>query len=250
MTSEKMRLDRFLSEMTSFSRNEIKSMIRKGRVKVGGRIVQKPETRIDTADDEIALDNEIISWEPFVYYMMNKPAGVVTATQDRREKTVLDLISDAKRKDLFPVGRLDKDTEGLLLLTNDGPLAHFLLSPARHVAKTYLAEVERPVTDNDIRQFEEGLRIDDDWTAQPAELAMTDDPDKYVCTVTIYEGRYHQVKRMFEAVGNKVLYLKRLSMGPLELDPGLRTGTWRPLTKQETEALAELMPASEREKRK
>ncbi len=242
-----MRLDRFLSEMTSFSRSEIKQIVRKGRVRINGQIVKKADIRIDTSSDRVSLDGKEVLWTPFAYYMLNKPAGVVTATHDDHDQTVLDLMKGVQGKDLFPVGRLDKDTEGLLLITNDGKLAHYMLSPSRHVPKIYLARIDQPVTEEDIKMFEEGLRIDDEWTTKPAKLSVIQSGPDVLCEVTICEGRFHQVKRMFEAVGKKVLYLKRTSMGPLVLDEQLKAGHYRPLTEEEKAALTLLIPAEERE---
>ena len=169
--------------------------------------------------------------------MLNKPGGVITATNDKRQQTVLDLIVDKERKDLFPVGRLDKDTEGLLLITNDGELAHRLLSPKKHVAKTYYATVEGKVTEEDTALFKAGLPIDETWTALPAELKILRSDTISEVEITIYEGKFHQIKRMFEAVDKKVLTLKRLSMGTLKLDIQLAPGGYRPLTEQEIREL-------------
>ena len=171
--------------------------------------------------------------------MLHKPAGCVCATEDRKEKTVLSLVPEEYRKDLFPVGRLDKDTEGLLLLTNDGDLAHRLLAPKKHVDKTYYAKIEGQVTEQDVEAFREGIDIGDDKLTMPAVLEILHSSDISEIQVTIQEGRFHQIKRMFEAVGKKVLYLKRLTMGPLHLDPLLGPGEIRPLTEEEVKALCE-----------
>lgn len=242
-----IRLDRFLSEMTSYSRKDLKMMIRQGRVRVGDQTALQPELKVDLQIDTVFLDGEPVIYEDLVYYMLNKPQGLVTATRDKREKTVLDLFSDEGKKDLFPVGRLDKDTEGLLLITNDGALAHFMLSPARHVAKVYHAVVKNPVSDEDILAFEKGLQVDEEWQALPAKLRLLSAEDHPICEVTIVEGKFHQVKRMFEAVGNEVLALKRVSMGPLDLDESLAPGAYRRLTDRELEDLFRLKPSKGKE---
>lgn len=243
-----IRLDKFLSEMGVGTRSEVKVYIKKGLVKVNDQPVKSGDLKIDAEADIVTYKNETVGFSAVAYYMLNKPAGVVSATQDSKEKTVIDLITDKKRKDLFPVGRLDKDTEGLLLLTNDGDLAHRLLSPKKHVAKVYYAKIAGIVTEDDVDAFEKGLVIDSEFTALPAHLKIVSvNPDesyeigktpfKYQGTseieVEIFEGKYHQVKRMFEAVGKKVIYLKRLSMGNLKLDETLKPGQYRLLTDEE-----------------
>ena len=236
----KLRLDKYLCDMTSDSRSEIKANIKKGYVSVNGETAKKPELKIDTETDTVTYIDEIISYEKYVYYMFHKPSGCVSATTDGKDKTVIDYFSEAKGKDLFPVGRLDKDTEGLLIVTNDGELAHNLLSPKKHVKKTYYAEIEGVLPENAVQLFEQGLDIGDEKKTLPAKLEYVEENDKQEVLsvkVTITEGRYHQVKRMFEAVGCKVVYLKRLSMGNLILDEKLEKGEWRCLTCGETEAL-------------
>lgn len=180
-----------------------------------------------------------VDFVAYEYIMLNKPAGVVSATEDKRDRTVLDLVKDARRKDLFPVGRLDKDTEGLLLLTNDGKLAHRLLSPKHHVAKVYYARVQGVMTEADVQRFKEGFAVDDELTALPAELEILSVCEGDTCEIRlkIFEGKFHQVKRMVQAAGKEVLYLKRLSMGPLVLDAALAPGEYRSLTEKEQEAL-------------
>lgn len=223
--------------MSVGTRSEVKNMIKKGRVTVNDEVILRPEYKVDTEQDRIQCDGRNIAYQSLVYYMLNKPGGVITATNDRRQQTVLDLMTDKERKDLFPVGRLDKDTEGLLLITNDGELAHQLLSPKKHVAKTYYATVEGRVTQEDAALFEAGLKIDETWTALPAELNILRSDAVSEVEVTIYEGKFHQIKRMFEAVDKKVLTLKRLSMGTLVLDESLAPGAYRPLTEQEIREL-------------
>ena len=227
-----LRLDKFLADMGIGTRSEIKSWIRKGRVKVNNIVVKKPETKV-TLDDDIYFDERKVSYQKLVYYMLHKPAGVISATRDNFSQTVLDLITDKKRKDLFPVGRLDKDTEGLLLITNDGELAHQLLSPKKHVDKVYYAEVKGVVTEEDQKAFQEGVMIEDNYRTLPAQLTILKSDSISEIKLTIQEGKFHQVKRMFLAVGKEVIYLKRLSMGPLKLDEQLQPGEYRELTENE-----------------
>lgn len=229
-----IRLDKFLCEAGAGSRSEVKLLIKKGRVTINGTVAKAPETKVDEKNDQVALDAQPLSYEKFVYYMLHKPAGVVTATRDNHEKTVMELLKDAPGKDLFPAGRLDKDTEGLLLITNDGALSHRLLSPAKHVDKTYLVRTKAPVTDEMRRRLEEGVDIGDEKPTLPAKTELTEDGE---LLLTVTEGRFHQVKRMLSAVGNEVVYLKRLSMGPLVLDGALSKGEYRVLTQEEKAAL-------------
>lgn len=233
------RLDKYLADMSVGTRSEVKNMIKKGLVTVNGEVIRRPEYKVDIEKDRLQCGGRDVVYQTHVYYMMNKPAGVITATNDKRQKTVLDLITDKERKDLFPVGRLDKDTEGLLLITNDGDLAHQLLSPKKHVAKRYRAVVDGCVTEEDVRLFAEGLKMDEEWTALPAKLTILSAGPESETEVVIYEGKFHQIKRMFEAVGKKVTALKRLSMGTLELDEMLLPGEYRPLTEEELKALKE-----------
>lgn len=236
-----MRLDRFLSEMGVGSRADVKKQIRWGKVMVDDRCIRKPEYKIDETTAKVTYKGSPVSYQKFSYYMLHKPAGVVSATTDKKEKTVLDLIEGTKRKDLFPVGRLDKDTEGLLLLTNDGELAHRLLSPKKHVDKIYYAKIAGKVTDEDVKIFEEGMEIGEGEMAKPSCLQILCAGEESEIKLTIQEGKFHQVKRMFHAVGKEVTYLKRLSMGPLTLDETLEKGTYRPLTEKEIEALCSVM---------
>lgn len=229
-----IRLDKFLCEAGAGSRSEVKLLIKKGRVTINGAVAKAPETKVDEKNDQVTLDAQPLSYEKFVYYMLHKPAGVVTATRDNHEKTVMELLKDAPGKDLFPAGRLDKDTEGLLLITNDGALSHRLLSPAKHVDKTYLVRTKAPVTDEMRRRLEEGVDIGDEKPTLPAKTELTEDGG---LLLTVTEGRFHQVKRMLSAVGNEVVYLKRLSMGPLVLDGALSKGEYRALTPEEKAAL-------------
>ena len=232
----KIRLDKFLADMGLGTRSEVKKEIHKGQVRVNGIPERSPEYKLDIQKDLVEVNGRQISYAQQEYYMLNKPAEVVSATEDKKDMTVLDLIQEKQRKDLFPVGRLDKDTEGLLLITNDGLLAHQLLSPKKHVKKTYFVRVENPVSPEDIKILEEGVDIGEEKRTLPAEISCLS-PEKNSLCLTIKEGKFHQIKRMFQAVDNKVLYLKRLSMGSLTLDETLAPGEYRPLTKEEIERL-------------
>lgn len=228
-----LRLDKYLADMGVGTRTEVKQHIRKGQVLVNDEIIKKPEYKVSTEEDEVICCGQPVGYTEYEYIMLNKPQGVLSATEDRRDKTVLDLITDCNRKDLFPVGRLDKDTEGLLLLTNDGKLAHDLLSPKKHVPKTYFAIVDGIVTKEDVTLFAEGFQVDDEFFAKPAELKILEAKDKSEVHLTITEGKFHQVKRMFQAVNKPVLFLKRIQMGGLPLDPALGLGEYRNLTEEE-----------------
>lgn len=234
-----MRLDKYLANMGVGSRSEVKNYIRWHKVLVNGKPPKGPEQKIDVEKDVVVFAGKEIGYQKNYYIMLNKPAGVVTATEDKKDRTVLDLIDSPIKKQLFPVGRLDKDTEGLLILTNDGHLSHNLLSPKKHVSKVYYAKVEGRVTKEDIKKFREGLEIDKDFTALPAELTVLKEDEISQVEIKIYEGKFHQIKRMFEAVGKKVLYLKRLSMGGLSLDNTLAAGEYRELTEEEILKLQE-----------
>ena len=232
-----IRLDKYLADMSIGTRTEVKKLIRQGKVAVDGLIVKNPDIKVDIDTQNVTCNGIAVTYETYEYYMLNKPAGVISATSDKTEKTVLDLIDSKKRKDLFPVGRLDKDTEGLLLITNDGELAHRLLSPKKHVDKLYYARVEGVVGMEDIDVFAKGLDIGEGEYTKPAKLIVLKSDVISEIELTIQEGKFHQVKRMFEAVGKKVIYLKRLEMGTLKLDEGLALGEYRPLTQKELEDL-------------
>ncbi len=233
-----MRLDKYLCETGFGTRSQVKDLLKKGQVMVNGEVVKKPELKINETTDQILCQGKKASYQKNIYLMLHKPAGVVSATEDNREKTVLDLVRPEDRKNsLFPVGRLDKDTEGLLLLTDDGELAHRLLSPKKHVDKTYFAKIDGQVTEEHVKQFREGLDIGDEKKTLPAVLTILLSGPVSEIEVTIHEGRFHQIKRMFEAVGCKVTYLKRLSMGSLVLDETLPPEEYRPLTEAELEGL-------------
>lgn len=236
-----MRLDRFLSETGVGTRSTVAQYIRKCRVAVNGEIIKNPAYKLDETSDKVTFDGRLLEYEEFLYYMLNKPQGFVTATKDNACETVMDLFPEEKRTGLFPVGRLDKDTEGLLIITNDGELAHRLLSPSRHVDKVYYVRLDGPVCNDDIRRFEEGMELGD-FTTLPARLEAAGDADDIDGTasqayVTIREGKFHQIKRMFEAVGKQVVYLKRVAMGGVELDKNLEPGEYRRLTDEELHLL-------------
>ena len=235
-----MRLDKYLVACAVGSRTEVKNFLKAGRVMVNGKKEKSAKLQINEETDEICFDGQKLEYEEFVYYMMNKPQGVISATEDSKHKTVLDLLDDlARSKEVFPVGRLDIDTHGLLLLTNDGQLAHALLSPKRHVDKTYLARINGVMTDADVETFAQGVPLKD-FTCQPAilELVSIDrEKNQSLVRVTIAEGKFHQVKRMVAYCGKEVVDLQRLTMGTLTLDEGLKRGEWRRLTKEELEGL-------------
>lgn len=225
-----MRLDKFLCDNNIGTRSQVKEYIKKGQVTVNGQTAKKPETKVNEETDIVTFQGKKIDYQKYVYYMLNKPEGVVSATNDNTAPTVVSLLAVPEQKELFPVGRLDKDNTGLLLLTNDGVLAHDLLSPKKHVDKTYLVMPERPLSAEDIHCLESGLDIGDDKPTAPAKACLTENGN---LLLTIHEGRFHQVKRMLQAIGNQVLTLERVSFGPLSLDPGLSKGEYRALTKEE-----------------
>lgn len=224
-----MRLDKYLCELNIGTRSEVKDIIKHKRVMVNDIIVNDPGMHVND-NDEVKLDGNILMYEEFRYYMLNKPAGVISATEDPMDKTVIDLLEGENTKGLFPVGRLDKDTEGLLLITNDGDLAHRMLSPKKHVDKCYLVRLAEPIDKEDIADLKEGVDIGDDELTMPAKVEAISPKSLYL---TITEGRYHQVKRMMNAVGNEVTYLKRVSFGPLMLDNDLPLGSFRRLDDDE-----------------
>ena len=240
---KKMRLDKILANSGMGSRKEVKAMIKSGQVSVSDKIIKDSGYLVDVDEESLQVNGKSLEYREYHYLMMNKPAGVISATWDRDSRTVLDLLSEPYNKfDLFPVGRLDKDTEGLLLLTNHGQLAHRLLSPKKQVPKTYYAEVSGVVGQNDIQVFLQGIPLETGFTTLPAELTILEAGEISKILVTIYEGKFHQVKRMFEAIGKSVNYLKRISMGNLKLDENLPLGEYRDLTPTELEALNEYLP--------
>lgn len=232
------RLDKILSNMGYGTRKEVKAFVKSGDVKVNGQRPKDSSLHVDTDKDVIEVWGERLQYREFIYIIMNKPQGVISATEDNYDETVVDLLYEEHR--IFspaPVGRLDKDTEGLLLLTNDGELNHMLLSPKRHVPKRYYAKIQGIVTQRDIDKFKKGVTLDDGYKTLPAELFILSSDDISEIEVILYEGKYHQVKRMFEAVDKKVIYLKRIEMGPLKLDESLELGEYRELTDEELDIL-------------
>ncbi|MGT2926912.1 pseudouridine synthase [Streptococcus cuniculipharyngis] len=235
-----MRLDKFLADCGVGSRKDIKTLLKSKLVTVNGQIETSAKCQIDEKKDQISLDGQILNHETFVYYLLNKPPGLISATEDTYHPTVLDLLDhEARHKKVFPVGRLDIDTHGLLLLTNNGKLAHAMLSPKKHVNKVYQAKIDGIMTPADSLAFAQGIALKD-FTCQPAQLSIlaTDDQEnRSVVQITIKEGKFHQVKRMVQACGKQVIDLQRLSMGPLQLDPNLALGQYRRLTPQELASL-------------
>lgn len=235
----KLRIDKMLSNVGLGSRKQIKQDAKKGSIKVNGEVEKDSSRIIDTDKDTVKYNGEVVKYVQYIYLMMNKPQGVVSATEDNYDKTVIDLLKEEdKFFQPFPVGRLDKDTEGLLLLTNNGDLAHNLLSPKKHVDKTYYVEAAEEVTEEDIYAFNEGILLENEnYKTLPAKLEIIESGYPSKCYVTIKEGKFHQVKRMFVARNNEVTYLKRISMGPLKLDDNLKLGEYRHLTEDEVNLL-------------
>ncbi len=232
MANNFQRIDKIISNSLPYSRSQVRDLIKKKKVIVNDIVIKSADIKCDVLNDNIIVDGKALQYSEFVYYMLNKPAGVVSATNDNTCKTVLELINEPNVKDLFPVGRLDKDTEGLLLITNDGGLSHSLLSPKKHVDKTYYVETDDVITKDMIDILESGVDIGDEKLTLPAKVDF-DKENPSVALLTITEGRFHQVKRMFKAVGLNVTYLKRMSMGGLKLDEKLEKGSYRELTENE-----------------
>ncbi|EDP67266.1 hypothetical protein CAT7_05483 [Carnobacterium sp. AT7] len=236
-----MRLDKLLANMGFGTRKTVKNVLKAKEVTVNGLVEKDGKTHVNPETDKIEVSGEVIQYQEFMYFMLHKPQGVVSATTDHVHKTVIDLLQPQDQvMDPFPVGRLDKDTEGLLILTNDGTLAHNLLSPKKHVDKCYEAIIEGVVDEQDVQAFENGITLDDGFNCQSAKLEILSvdfEKESSVIQVTIHEGKFHQVKRMFEAVDKSVIYLKRLSMGSLQLDETLELGEYRQLTKEELASL-------------
>ena len=232
-----MRLDKFMTEMEIGSRSQVKTYIKKGLVQVNGNVCKDTDYKLNENVDKVCYLGEELKYQKYQYFMLNKPQGVVTATKDMVDKTVMDLLTDVRKKDLSPVGRLDKDTEGLLLITNDGALAHTLLSPKKHVDKVYRVQLKAPISNEDILALEFGVDIGDEEITRPAKVQKLQEQE---ILLTIHEGRFHQVKRMLQAVGNEVVFLKREAFGNLKLDTNLKVGEFRELTKEEIEQLGGL----------
>lgn len=229
------RIDKILSDNLNISRKEVKKLLSSGVVKVNNVVCADSFCKYDTEIDEISVEGKRIECRDHIYIMMNKPAGVVSVTEDGRDKTVIDIVpDDLKKKGLFPAGRLDKDTVGFVLITDDGKFAHDILSPKHHVKKTYIAGIEKNLTDEDILKFKQGIVLSGDGECLPAEVKMIGECE---AMITICEGRYHQVKRMFAAIGNRVLSLKRTSIGGLQLDNSLESGECRLITAEEIDLI-------------
>ena len=227
------RLDKYLASRGSGTRKEVQKLIKSGAVTVDGSVCKTIDRKIDAEDTSVLVNGQPVG-EKFIYIMMNKPAGVVSATEDKRDKTVIDILpDDLKRRGLFPAGRLDKDTEGLLIITNDGDFAHRMLSPKKHVEKRYIAIVDGEINSETIKRFEQGIELSDGYNCMPAKLELTAKNDKNVGMVTICEGKFHQVKRMFAACGLNIVHLQRISIGNLYLDSNLPIGDCKSLTNLE-----------------
>jgi len=245
---ERQRLDKILSNMGLGTRKEIKQLVKEKRVTINGVIVKDSGQQVHTKNDRIEVDEVPVEYREYIYLMMNKPQGVISATEDNHDEVVIDLLEPEHAIfEPFPVGRLDKDTEGLLLLTNDGRLAHQLLSPKKHVPKTYYAMIHGVVTEADVNLFKQGVTLDDGYHTLPGKLKILKSGSESEIELTIYEGKFHQVKRMFEAVGKKVTFLKRLSMGPLLLDENLKPGEYRELAEEEQTQIKNVNVNSEKE---
>ena len=235
-----MRLDKYLVDCGVGSRTEVKQVLKQKKIQVNGKVETSAKVHIDPDKDQVSYLGESLFHEEFVYYLLNKPKGVISATEDDHHQTVLDLLDDtARRKEVFPVGRLDIDTHGLLLLTNNGKLAHAMLSPKKHVAKIYRAQVAGLMNQSDVEQFARGIELKD-FTCQPAKLKILEvdeEKETSLVEISLSEGKFHQVKRMVAACGKEVTDLQRLTMGPLQLDPELALGEWRRLTEEELKSL-------------
>lgn len=239
-----MRLDKFLSHTGYGSRKEVKLLLKKKSVLVNGTLAKKGDQILKLDEDKVTVNGETVHYQKFIYLMLNKPDGYLSATEDNHQETVIDLLdADSQRFSPFPVGRLDKDTEGLLLLTNDGDLAHFLLSPKKQVRKTYFAKIDGVMDADDVAAFSEGIILEDGYECLPAKLEILNTTaEASEVNITISEGKFHQVKRMVIARGKEVTFLKRLSMGSLKLDESLELGEYRPLTAKELNELKEFLP--------
>lgn len=228
------RLDKLIASQGKLSRSDVKKMVKSGRVTVDGTIVKSADIKVDADSSVIAVDGKALNYKQHIYIMLNKPQGVISASNDKTQKTVVDLVPPELYRDgLFPAGRLDGDTVGFVLITDDGDFAHRILSPKNHIMKTYHATLKAPLTDEDIEHFKKGIELADGTLCLEAEVRMLPDTEEPIAEVKICEGKYHQVKRMFAALGNKVVYLKRVKMGGLDLDESLEEGQCREITDDE-----------------
>ena len=234
-----MRLDKFLKECNVCSRSESKQVLKKGLIKVNDKVIKDASYKVDENKDVVRYDNNIIKYEEFVYIMLNKPAGVVSATEDTKDTTVVDLVSEYKHKEIFPFGRLDKDSVGLVILSNDGKLAHELLSPKKHVSKVYYLKIKGRLNESDIEAFKKGITLEDGYITKEGKLEIIKSDDISECYATISEGKFHQLKRMFISLDKEVVYLKRIKFKDIELDESLNEGEYRLLTQEEIDGLKE-----------
>ena len=232
-----MRLDKFLKECNVCSRSESKQILKKGLIKVNDKIIKDSSYKLDENKDVVTYNDKVIEYQEFVYIMLNKPAGVVSATTDSKDTTVIDLVSEYAHKELFPFGRLDKDSVGLLILSNDGKLAHELLSPKKHVNKVYYLKIKGRLDESDVKAFKEGITLEDGYVTKEGELEIIKSGEISECYATISEGKFHQLKRMFIALNKEVVFLKRIKFKDIVLDESLNEGEYRLLTNEEIESL-------------
>jgi 16S rRNA pseudouridine516 synthase len=232
-----MRLDKFLKECNVCSRSESKQVLKKGLIKINGNIVKDASYKLDENNDVVTYNDKVIEYQEFVYIMLNKPAGVISATEDSKDTTVIDLVSEYAHKEVFPFGRLDKDSVGLLILSNDGKLAHELLSPKKHVSKVYYLKIKGRLDDTDVEAFKNGITLEDGYVTKEGKLEIIKSDEISECLATISEGKFHQLKRMFIALDKEVVFLKRIKFKDIELDESLKEGEYRLLTKEEIDSL-------------
>ena len=232
-----MRLDKFLKECNVCSRSESKQVLKKGLIKINGNIVKDASYKLDENNDVVTYNDKVIEYQEFVYIMLNKPAGVISATEDSKDTTVIDLVSEYAHKEVFPFGRLDKDSVGLLILSNDGKLAHELLSPKKHVSKVYYLKIKGRLDESDVEAFKNGITLEDGYVTKEGKLEIIKSDEISECLATISEGKFHQLKRMFIALNKEVLFLKRIKFKDIELDESLKEGKYRLLTKEEIDSL-------------
>ena len=232
-----MRLDKFLKECNVCSRSESKQVLKKGLIKINGNIVKDASYKLDENNDVVTYNDKVIEYQEFVYIMLNKPAGVISATEDSKDTTVIDLVSEYAHKEVFPFGRLDKDSVGLLILSNDGKLAHELLSPKKHVSKVYYLKIKGRLDESDVEAFKNGITLEDGYVTKEGKLEIIKSDEISECLATISEGKFHQLKRMFIALNKEVVFLKRIKFKDIELDESLKEGEYRLLTKEEIDGL-------------